>query len=93
MLGEHIYRLIERGLWALAPALVLLMLFNLPAIWAAREQAAQSAAEEIAAENDRYCEKWGLPSGTPKHDACVRDLVNIRARSALQAYDEQADWL
>ena len=33
---------------------------------------------EMASESRRVCEKWGMPAGTKRHDACVADIEVIR---------------
>ena len=43
-----VYRAIERALWTLGPALILLMALNIPSLEAARQQAEEDIAVEIA---------------------------------------------
>ena len=52
--GEHgpIYLAIERALWALGPALILLIVLGYPSQEAARQQITADQAIEIAAENE-----------------------------------------
>ena len=54
--GEHgpIYLATERALWALGPALLLLIALGYPSQQAARQQAAVDQSIEIAAENAEY---------------------------------------
>ena len=63
--GEHgpIYLATERALWALGPALLLLIALGYPSQQAARQQIAADQSIEIAAENAEYCAKWGIPAG------------------------------
>jgi len=90
--GEQgpVYRAIERGLWALAPGLILLLALTYPSMKAARQDAATRMDITIAAENAEYCVKWGMAAGTPEHLDCIRDLVAIRARSGQRVRDEVA---
>ena len=85
-----LYGAVNRALWALAPLLILLMALGIPAMQTARRQFEAVMDRETAAENHRYCEKWGMPVGTPQHEACVRDLVGIRARTEQLVWDEVA---
>jgi hypothetical protein len=71
--GVGLYVRIERALWALAPALLLLLIISIPSTRAAREQAEADVSDQIASENLEYCTKWGMPAGTSKYVECVRD--------------------
>jgi Arc/MetJ family transcription regulator len=90
--GEHgpIYLATERALWALGPALLLLIALGYPSQQAARQQIAVDQSIEIAAENAEYCAKWGMLAGSVEHGSCLRDLIGIRARTELRARDEAA---
>ena len=90
--GEHgaIYLAIERALWALGPALLVLIALTYPSQQAARQQIAVNQAIEIAAENARYCSNWGMPAGSDEHTQCLRDLVAIRAQTEQRVRDEEA---
>ena len=63
--GEHgpIYSAIERALWALGPALLLLIALGYPSQQAARQQAAVDQCIEIAAENAEYLREMGNAGG------------------------------
>lgn len=86
---EHggVYKAIERALWAFAPVPALLLLLSYPQIQTGREQLEADLATDVAAENAEYCGKWGMPTGTDKYPACVRDLVEIRARAEQRLRD------
>ena len=90
--GEHgpIYSAIERALWALGPALLLLIALGYPSQQAARQQAAVDQSIEIAAENAEYCAKWGMLAGSTEYGSCLRDLIGIRARTEQRSRDEAA---
>ena len=85
-----VYGVVSRALWALAPLLVLLMALGIPIAQMAQRQNQAMLEREIAAENHRFCEKWGMPADTPEHAVCVRDLVGIRARAEQRVLDEFA---
>ena len=90
--GERgpIYMAVERALWALGPALLLLMLLGHLSTQPARQQAETELAMQIASENKRFCEKWGMPAGSPEHVICVRDLIGVRADTEQRIRDENA---
>ena len=46
----------------------------------ARAALEQQRRSEIAEESRLFCEKWGQPTGTQKHAACVADLNMMRAQ-------------
>jgi hypothetical protein len=77
---RRIYGEINAALWALlCVATLYVALFVLPharEFWARAER---QLAQEIAAENSLYCEKWGMAVGTPKFESCALDLQKIRA--------------
>ena len=75
---DRAYVEVETALWA---GLVAFLIFFGAAAWRIPEESAKVQAAEIlaiASENHRYCEKWGKPEGTPDHEACVRDLQELR---------------
>ena len=85
-----VYTAIERALWALGPALILLFAFNFPSMQAARQQAEAQVDVAIAAENTEYCLKWGMAVESAEHGACIRDLVAIRAQGEQRVRDTAA---
>lgn len=42
----------------------------------------QERLNEMAAESHALCEKWGMPLGSSKHDACVADIQTVRDNHA-----------
>jgi hypothetical protein len=54
-------------------------IFVLPKLPELRARADWLRAEEISAESDFYCEKWGMTRGTHEHTLCTFDLQEIRA--------------
>jgi len=85
-----VWQRVNAALWASAPLLLLVSAFGVSSMVAGRSPDAAANARAAAAENHWYCEKWGLPAGTPEHAVCVRDLVNIRARAEEQVRGELA---
>jgi hypothetical protein len=48
--------------------------------WLPATQAVAEAEERarVADANKAFCEKYGMPQGTPQHESCVADLTRIR---------------
>ena len=88
--GSLEYGPVYRALWALGPALILLIVLGSPSQEAARQQITADQAIEIAAENARYCENWGMPAGSVGHADCIWDLVAIRGRAEQRVRDQIA---
>jgi hypothetical protein len=44
--------------------------------------------QDIARENKRYCEKWGMQTGTHEHLICTMDLDAIRAEVEQRIADD-----
>jgi len=42
--------------------------------------AERERAQELIAENQSYCTKWGLVPGTHEHTLCTMDVQEIRAK-------------
>jgi len=85
-----VYMAIERALWALGPALLLIFLLNFPAMQTVHQQLEAGFAADIAAENLEFCSKWGMPAGSAAYVECVRDLVAIRQRAEQRLRDQTA---
>ena len=91
LLSEHPgWRRVNAALWALAPLLLLISILGVSSIVAQQSQDAAMDARTIASENHAYCQKWGLPTGTPEHAICVRDLVKIRGETELRVREALA---
>lgn len=76
---EAVYDNVHTALWATLCAFVLYgIAFVLPSLPAMRANMEQQRQAEIAAESRHYCEKWGMPAGSPRHMLCVLDLQKIR---------------
>jgi len=71
----RIYDAIELALWAsLIAGLVVFALFVVPGMPAAQQRSAAARAAEFEHACDFYCSKWGMPSGTHRHEQCMADL-------------------
>ena len=76
-----IYDTVHIALWSiLIAAIIYFCLFTFPKNRQVQAQLEVQRIQEIAAENRRYCEKWGFPAGTDKHTACTLDLQELRAK-------------
>jgi hypothetical protein len=75
----EVFRMAFFGICGALAAVAIIMIQRAAQVRAEMER--QQAAE-IAAENRRYCEKWGMRAGTRKHVPCTLDLDKIRARHA-----------
>jgi hypothetical protein len=78
------------GVWAFGAAWIVWLAINMPAFTQARATAELRHAQENANEDRIYCEKWGMPAGTPQHSTCLRDLGDLRAKVEHYAYDQVA---
>ena len=79
---ETAYDNVHSALWAALCAFILYTLVVvIPGLPAARAEMQRQQVAEIAAENQIYCEKWGMPAGTHRHVLCTLDLQKIRANA------------
>lgn len=89
---EQLYDALHMVLWAALLAVVLFMgIFVLPKLPEMQAQAALKRADEIAAENRFYCEKWGFARGSHKHTMCTVDLQQLR--KSIEQRAAEADLL
>ena len=83
------YDYVHMVLWASLTAFVLyFVIFVAPKLPEAREQAARLRLQEISAEYNHFCQKWGMPVGTPANPQCVLDLQAFRAQVEKRVADE-----
>ena len=77
------------ALWAASLALVLYFaVFIVPNLPEVRARAERQRIQEIAAENDFYCAKWGMAAETQAHPQCILDLQAFRAEIEKRIADE-----
>ena len=86
---DRLYFEVETALWACLAAFVIffcaLVLPNMPAAVAKAES---ERTLEIAAENHRYCARWGMKEGTQAHAGCLIDLQLLRAAIERRIADQ-----
>ena len=85
------YGTVNRALWMFGIMLPIFLLFSYPSERAARDEAKAIFAKEIAAENSRYCERWGAHLATAEYAECVRDLIHIREETEQRIRAELAE--
>ena len=92
MFWEKIGRLydnVEAALWATLLAFVIYsIVFIIPKVPDIRARNESVRAQEIAAENELYCEKFGMKLGTERHNQCLFDLGEFRAKVEQRIYDQ-----
>ena len=84
---RRIYDTVNMAFWALLGAVVFLFL-HIPQMREARAIAEAQRVQDIAEENKRYCEKWGMRAGTHEHLICTMDLDAIRAEVEQRIADD-----
>ncbi len=78
---SRIYDSVHMALWAALLAFVLYFgAFVVPKLPEARAQAERLRVQETGAENNFYCDKWGMGAGTQAHYQCLLDLQAFRAK-------------
>jgi hypothetical protein len=77
---RRIYDTVNMVFWALAIGTVVFLFLHIPQMREARAIAEAQRVQDIAEENKRYCEKWGMQAGTHEHLICMMDLDAIRAK-------------
>jgi len=83
-----LYGTLNRALWVVAILLPIFLLFNYPSERAARDEAEAVLAKEIAAENRRYCERWGMLLATAEHAvAAAREFGRRTGKTTILAAD------
>lgn len=84
----RIYHGIELALWAgLIAGLVVFALFVVPGIPVAQQLGAAARAAAFEHECDFYCSKWGMPSGSRRHEQCMSDLKQF-SRAVIKRIEE-----
>jgi hypothetical protein len=86
---QIVYDNIHAALWAALCVFVLyFIVVVVPGMPAARARFEHHRLQEISAESRSFCEKWGMPAGTPRHETCVHDLYTIRANVEKRIADD-----
>jgi hypothetical protein len=79
-IAPRLYGIIHMVLWAGLAAWLAILLSSLPRMSVARAIAQRERAQELIAENQSYCTKWGLVSGSHEYTLCTMDVQEIRAK-------------
>jgi hypothetical protein len=87
---QRIFSIVHLSLWSLLTAVALYLIIGIPRMSAVQSAAAHQRVLNIAEENRRYCEKWGMEPGTHEHTLCTLDLQELRARIAQRIADDMA---
>jgi len=86
---RRIYYHVAIALWATLVGYVIFFLaFVIPNVAKAASRAESLRAQEIAAEQKSYCEKWGMMEGTHDHTLCILDLQEFRRKIERRLIDE-----
>jgi hypothetical protein len=87
---SRIYDQVEIALWALLlSGTICFFAFTvpkLPQIWARAETI---RSQEIAAENARYCDKFGMTAAAQKYEQCLLTLGEFRLKVEKRIAAEQ----
>lgn len=86
---HSVYDTVHMALWSvLIAAVIFVCTFTLPNLPRLQAQAEMQRAQEIAAENRYYCEKWGFPAETHRYAVCTLDLQELRAKMDQRVSDD-----
>lgn len=84
-----VYDNVHMALWAgLVAFLLFFAVYTVPRMPEARAQAETLRIHEIAAEQNLFCQKLGMPIGAPTNPQCVLDLQAFRAIVEKRFADE-----
>ena len=85
---SRVYDQVEVALWAILFAFVIYFIaFVLPDISETQAQRQIIRVQEIAAENEAFCEKLDLKRGTSKYNQCLLDIGQFRLKAEKRALD------
>ena len=88
MIGA-IYDQLHLALWAsLVSFLVYFAVIVVPNIPAAQTRHQLLQIQQVAAEHEFYCNKWGMGPRTQAHDQCILDLQAFRVKVEQRRSDE-----
>jgi hypothetical protein len=86
---RRIYDEVHAALWAILLALIsYFIIFVVPKIPEASDRAEMLRAQEISAEHEWYCNRWGMGPGTERHNQCLSDLQQFRATVEKRIADD-----
>ena len=85
---SRVYDHLEVALWAILFAFVIYFIaFVLPDISQTQAQRQIIRVQEIAAENETFCEKLDLKRGTSKYNQCLLDIAQFRLNTEKRVLD------
>jgi hypothetical protein len=86
---SHLYDTVEMALWSFGIALLIfLAVFVIPMIPAHQREYQRIRAQEIANENELYCEKLNIKAGTQAYTECLLVLGAFRLKVEQRIYRE-----
>jgi len=85
---SRVYDHIEVGLWAILFAFVLYFVaFVMPTVLETQAQREIIRVQEIAAENEAFCEKLDIKRATNKYNQCLLDIGQFRLKAEKRVLD------
>jgi hypothetical protein len=89
-LAPRLYSIVHSALWAALALWLAILLTGVPRMSEARAVAERQRTQELIAENQSYCTKWGLVAGTHAHTLCTMDVQEMRAKHEKRLVDDMA---
>lgn len=90
---SHLYDTVEMALFSLGIALLIfLAVFVIPMVPAHQREYQRVRAQEIANENELYCEKLNMKVGSPAYTECLLVLGDFRVKVEQRIYRESEDF-
>ena len=87
-----IYDNVHMALWAMLVSFVLYFVTIIaPNIPTAQAKFQRDRIQQLAAEHEFYCNKWGMGVGIQAHDQCILDLQAFRAKVERRMSDDIQD--
>jgi hypothetical protein len=85
---SRVYDHIEIALWAILFAFVLYFVaFLMPNVSETQAQREIIRVQEIAAENEAFCEKLDIKRGSNKYNQCLLDIGQFRLKAEKRVLD------
>jgi hypothetical protein len=85
---SNVYDTLHLALWSLFVAFIIFFcVFTLPRLPQFQAKMEAERILSLQAENSAFCEKWAFALGTQKHEACILDLQELRAKIDQRASD------
>jgi hypothetical protein len=85
---SRVYDHVEIALWAILFAFVVyFIVFTMPNVAETQAQRERIRVQEIAAENEAFCEKLDLRRGTTNYNQCLLDIGQFRLNAEKRVLD------